>query len=324
VGREAQTATLVILGSLVPQSVNFFASTFEPNLSPLHTSKISRITAENPAVKRKRGRPAGQPPGHRILQAQEEMQNRTKDAVDLVFKAAKIAAAKGQRSLRVKCPSFLVAWMVWKSNNQNSTICSAICAEFGLHSHWSDSGGLGNMLGAEIYWLGLDELASIAWDLFRKVDASVRAPKYLNVTPLTRACSNPAGVSIDEIYRYFINKDVENDPNYVPADWHAIRTVMADNPDIEVEEYKKQFAGLPQHLVKAWRACVRRRLLYVHHEGVVGTLIIKRHSGASPSTFLVGNGLCATESSDQWQGHAGKRRGRNLSTPFLMFIEQRK
>lgn len=59
-------------------------------------SKISRITAENPAVKRKRGRPAGQPPGHRILQAQAEMQKRTKEAVDLVMKAARKAAEKGQ------------------------------------------------------------------------------------------------------------------------------------------------------------------------------------------------------------------------------------
>jgi len=127
----------------------------------------------------------------------------------------------------------------------------------GFYSHCGDNGdGLGNMLGAEVYWLGVDELCSVNWDLFRKVSVSVRVPlkkQEQGIRAMIRGATNPAGMSVDRVYSYFIDKDVENDVDYVPSDWHHVHTLPKDNPHMPEAEYRKMFAGLPPHLLKAWR-----------------------------------------------------------------------
>lgn len=127
----------------------------------------------------------------------------------------------------------------------------------GYYSHIGErKDNLGNLLGAEVYWLGVDELCSVDWELFRKVVVSVRVPEALSkqgVVPMVRGTTNPAGVSVDKVYQYFIDKNPENDPLYKPEQWHAVRTHIGDNPHITQEQYDSMFAGLPPHLLKAWR-----------------------------------------------------------------------
>ena len=117
----------------------------------------------------------------------------------------------------------------------------------GFYSHCSNNGdGLGNMLGAEVYWLGIDELCSVDWDLFRKIAVSCRVPKKMvGLKAMIRGATNPAGLSVDKVYQYFIDKNPENAPNYNPGDWHHIHTVCADNPHLSADEYAKMFSGLP-------------------------------------------------------------------------------
>lgn len=70
---------------------------------------------------------------------------------------------------------------------------------------------------------------------------------------------NPIGESIEELDKYFVDKTVEpeDDPEYDPRDWMSIEIHRKDNPSIDEEEYRKQFAGLPAHYRRAWLDGVR-------------------------------------------------------------------
>lgn len=70
---------------------------------------------------------------------------------------------------------------------------------------------------------------------------------------------NPIGESIEDLWKYFVDKTVEpeEDPEYDPRDWLAIEVHRKDNPSIDEDEYRKQFAGLPAHYRKAWLDGVR-------------------------------------------------------------------
>lgn len=124
----------------------------------------------------------------------------------------------------------------------------------GFYTHCGESSELGNLLSAEFYWLGVDELPEIEFENFRKMAASCRAPKHLGIKPLIRGVGNPAGPSIDLCWSYFIDKDVDLlvDKYYDPSEWHAIQTKLADNTHIDEEEYRKTLSGVPTHIQKAW------------------------------------------------------------------------
>lgn len=114
-----------------------------------------------------------------------------------------------------------------------------------------------NLLSAEFVAAYFDELSTIPWDFFVKLCASVRIGgklKDMGLTGVVRAATNPLGPSAAEVFAYFVNKDVdpEDDPDYDPADWGAMRIQMEDNPHIDIEDYKKRFAGMPSYLRKAW------------------------------------------------------------------------
>lgn len=114
-----------------------------------------------------------------------------------------------------------------------------------------------NLLSAEYIAAYFDELSTISWDFFVKLCASVRIGgplKEMGIKGVVRAATNPLGPSAAEVFSYFVNKDVppEDDPDYNPADWDAIKIQMADNMHIDIEDYKKRFAGMPTYLKKAW------------------------------------------------------------------------
>ncbi len=114
-----------------------------------------------------------------------------------------------------------------------------------------------NLLSAEFIAAYFDELSTIPWDFFVKLCASVRiggSLKQLGITGVVRAATNPLGPSAQEVFSYFVNKDVdpEDDPDYDERDWDSIKIQMEDNAHIDIEDYKSRFAGMPGYLKKAW------------------------------------------------------------------------
>lgn len=110
------------------------------------------------------------------------------------------------------------------------------------------------LLSAEYTLMAFDELSTFTWEHFIKLSFSVRVSEGSGLIAMVRASTNPLGPSAQEVYQYFINKDVDlvDDPDYDPANWHAIRIDMQDNPYLDVKQYSKRFAGLPPHVRKAW------------------------------------------------------------------------
>lgn len=124
----------------------------------------------------------------------------------------------------------------------------------GVFSHCAGEEDVLNLLSAEFFWGGFDELSTFEWDMFTRLAASIRVPNESGLTAMVRAATNPLGPSADMIRRYFVDKDVEpeEDPDYNPADWYSIKANLSDNPYIDQEQYRKRFSGLSSTTRKAW------------------------------------------------------------------------
>lgn len=124
----------------------------------------------------------------------------------------------------------------------------------GFFSHCQNEQDVLNLLSAEFYLMFFDEISTFEWDMFTKLAASVRVPKYSGLTAMVRAATNPLGVSAEMINKYWITKDVDvdDDPFYNPSNWYAIKANLEDNPYLDAEQYKARFSGLAEHVRKAW------------------------------------------------------------------------
>lgn len=124
----------------------------------------------------------------------------------------------------------------------------------GFFSHCQNDQDVLNLLSAEFYLMFFDEISTFEWDMFVKLAASVRVPVGTGLTAMVRAATNPLGVSAEKINQYWITKDVdlEEDEYYNPNDWYAIKANVGDNPHIDAKQYMARFAGLPEHVRKAW------------------------------------------------------------------------
>lgn len=113
-----------------------------------------------------------------------------------------------------------------------------------------------NALGAELMEVVFDEAPTFKWDHMMMISASLRVRKDSGLTPLKRFNGNPTGTCIDELWSFFIDKDVDVKVirKYNPSDWRAIEISMEDNTDLDVETYLDDLEslGLPEHLRKAW------------------------------------------------------------------------
>ncbi len=101
------------------------------------------------------------------------------------------------------------------------------------------------------YW---DEVTTIPWEFFGKLNASVRTRKGSGLTAVIRAATNPLGPSAREVRDYFVDKSVDlgDDPDYNPEEWGSIQINMEDNPHLDIDQYRRQFSGMPDHIRKAW------------------------------------------------------------------------
>lgn len=133
----------------------------------------------------------------------------------------------------------------------------------GFYLQCEDEKDAEKVVGAEAGVIYVDEATQIKWDLLRMMAPSARVARDTSgkqpYRPLCVYGGNPIGESIEELWRYFVDKTVEpeEDPEYHPDDWRAVELHRADNPSIDEAEYRKQFAGLPAHYRKAWLDGVR-------------------------------------------------------------------
>lgn len=134
----------------------------------------------------------------------------------------------------------------------------------GFYRQCEDEADADKIVGAEAAVLFVDEAPQIKWELLRLLGPSLRVPRDpATGRPPFRTMvvygGNPIGESIEELDKYFDDKSVEayDDPEYDPADFQLIEIHRADNPSIDEAEYRKQFAGLPEHYRKAWLDGVR-------------------------------------------------------------------
>ncbi len=114
-----------------------------------------------------------------------------------------------------------------------------------------------NLLSAEFTAAYFDEISTIPWEFFQKLQASVRVTKNISdhgIKAVIRAASNPYGESASQMMEYFVNKNVDlvEEPDYDEREWGAIKMGMEDNPHIDIADYHKRFSNLPPVLKKAW------------------------------------------------------------------------
>lgn len=121
-------------------------------------------------------------------------------------------------------------------------------------SHVSNEGDALNLLSAEFLAAYFDELSTIPWEFFMKLQASVRVKKNSGNIAVVRAATNPLGPSAQDIYTYFVNRDVDplEDGEYNPSEWGYMRIQMEDNPHIDKDQYRRRLASMPAHIRKAW------------------------------------------------------------------------
>lgn len=103
-----------------------------------------------------------------------------------------------------------------------------------------------NALGVEMMEAVFDEAPTFKWEHIVMIRSSLRVPPNSGLTSLTRLNGNPVGTCIDDIWKYFIDKDVdlEQDPGYRPDEWQAIKIDMRDNSDLDVDQYIKASARI--------------------------------------------------------------------------------
>jgi phage terminase large subunit len=125
----------------------------------------------------------------------------------------------------------------------------------GLFGHCEADTDVMKYLSAQFDAICFDEITTFEWDMVTKIKTSCRVTKNSGLTAIVRGGTNPLGVSAEDVYRYFIGRDIpkEEDPNYVASDWGNLHIERTDNPHLDYAQYDKQFVGLPEAYRKAWQ-----------------------------------------------------------------------
>lgn len=142
-----------------------------------------------------------------------------------------------------------------KGYNASKFICTYPNGSMGFYMQAETDEQTRNALGIELMEVVFDEAPTFKWEHMMMIASSVRVPPDSGLTPLKRFNGNPIGPAIGDIWKYFIDKDVdlEEDPEYRPDEWRSIYIDMMDNPDLDRVAYRKQLGvGLPAHLRAAW------------------------------------------------------------------------
>lgn len=138
-------------------------------------------------------------------------------------------------------------------------ICYYPNGSIGYYAQCANDADVKKILGAEVAMVIFDEAPTFEWEHMRLIAASIRVTEGSDLIPMTRYVGNPIGNSIDELWKHFVDKDVDlkNDPEYRPDEWEVIEIHVQDNPHLNAKQYWKQFSGLPAHYIKAWKEGIR-------------------------------------------------------------------
>lgn len=125
----------------------------------------------------------------------------------------------------------------------------------GLFGHCETDADVMKYLSAQFDAIIFDEITTFDWDMITKIKTSCRVTKKSGLIAMVRGGTNPLGVSAEEVYRYFIGRDLslEEDPKYIAADWGSLHIERTDCGHIDYEQYDKQFVGLPEAYRLAWQ-----------------------------------------------------------------------
>lgn len=124
----------------------------------------------------------------------------------------------------------------------------------GLYGHCETEQDIEKYLSAQFCAVAFDEITTFQWEMVTKISTSCRVAEDSGLLAIVRGGTNPLGVSAEEVYRYFIAKDItlEEDPEYFPNDWGHLHLVKEDNTYLDNTQYDKRFAGLPEAYRRAW------------------------------------------------------------------------
>ena len=136
-----------------------------------------------------------------------------------------------------------------------NTECRYPNGSIGLFGHCETEADVEKYLSAQFDAIVFDEITTFEWDMVTRISTSCRVLEGSGLIAIVRGGTNPLGVSAEDVYRYFVGKDVtpEEDSEYSPLDWGNIHIEKADNDHIDYKQYDKRFAGLPKAYQDAWR-----------------------------------------------------------------------
>jgi hypothetical protein len=139
--------------------------------------------------------------------------------------------------------------------NKNEHLAYYPNGSMGFYAQCASEDDTRKVLGAEAGLIVFDESPELQWDWLMLMAASARVPKSLGITPMVRYLGNPFGPSINDHFRYFIDKDVEPEDGviYIPDEWRSIRIDIEQNPHFDAELTKKRYASVTNPLQRrAW------------------------------------------------------------------------
>jgi hypothetical protein len=111
------------------------------------------------------------------------------------------------------------------------------------------------VVGSEYHLLIVDEAPEIDFELLVMLRGSVRCPEDYPFRPITRLLGNPFGPSCEELYDWCVDKTVDRDkyPDYDEADHGSVFLPIEANLSVDAVEYWKQFVGLSDQKLQAWK-----------------------------------------------------------------------
>lgn len=124
----------------------------------------------------------------------------------------------------------------------------------GLFGHCETEQDIEKYLSAQFALIAFDEITTFDFSMITRISSSCRVEANSGLIAAVRGGTNPLGVSAEEVYRYYISKEVDplEDPEYNPNDWDHIHLLREDNVHLDHEQYDKRFVGLSETYRKAW------------------------------------------------------------------------
>lgn len=131
------------------------------------------------------------------------------------------------------------AWLrgtgaTWNGNEKTWTFPSGATLTFGYLEHEADKY---RYQGAELQFIGLDELTQFSETQYRYLFSRLRRLKGVELPIRMRAASNPGGVGHDWVYQRFFTEGRAAGRYFIPS-------TLDENPYLDAEEYRQSLAEL--------------------------------------------------------------------------------